>query len=227
MYARPLLVSAIAFAILFLAFPGIDLWANGLFYDPGRGFLLSGNPLFDFLHDHVGIIVWVLMVGSLFVWLPDRLGIVPKPLKRWRRAALFVMLVVVAGPGLMVNAVFKDHWGRARPSQVMEFGGSAEFTPAWVVSNQCEKNCSFVCGDASVGFSLLALVFVSRRPRLWLGIGLLTGGILGFMRMGQGGHFFSDVIFSFYTVYFTAWMLHWWMTRKGQPLIPAAPASNP
>lgn len=222
MYARPLFISAVFFAVLFLTFPGIDLWANGLFYAPEQGFLLKGNAFFDFLHDHVGAIVWVLMLGSLFIWLPSRLGIVPERLKRWRRAALFVMLVVLLGPGLLVNALFKDQWGRARPSQVEAFGGSAQFTPAWVVSNQCRKNCSFVCGDASVGFALLALAFVSRRPKMWLTIGMLTGGTLGLMRMGQGGHFLSDVVFAFYAVYFTAWLLNRLMTRKGQPLIPAA-----
>lgn len=218
MRAWPLFLSGIAFSVLFLAFPGLDLWANGQFYRAGEGFLLNGRAAFDFVHDHVGIIAWVLLLGSLFVWLPA--AIVPVRLQRWRRAALFVMLVVVLGPGLLVNTVFKDHWGRARPSQVQAFGGSTQFTPAWVISNQCQKNCSFVCGDASVGFTLLALAFVSRRPRLWLAIGLVTGGSLGLMRMGQGGHFLSDVIFSFYAVYFTAWALNWFMTRRGVPLVP-------
>jgi len=43
---------------------------------------------------------------------------------------------------------------------------------------------------------------------------------LGLMRMGQGGHFLSDVIFSFYAVYFTAWALHRFMTRGGRELFP-------
>lgn len=222
MYAKPLLISAIVFSLVFLAFPGIDLWVNGLFYNPVSGFLLKGNAFFDFLRKSVPVIVWASLLASLTVLLSGRFGIIPPALKPWRRAALFLALVLLLGPGVLVNGVFKDHWGRARPAQVTEFGGTAQFTPAWVVSDQCQNNCSFVCGDASVGFAFVALAFVSRRPKTWLGVGLAIGGLFGFMRMGQGGHFFSDVIFSFYAVYFTAWLLHWWMTRKGQPLIAAA-----
>jgi hypothetical protein len=43
---------------------------------------------------------------------------------------------------------------------------------------------------------------------------------LDLMRMGQGGHFLSDVIFSFYAVYFTAWTLWRFMTRAGRVLSP-------
>jgi len=216
-----LFLSCLGFSLLFLAFPGIDLWANGLLHAPGEGFLLKGNAFFDAVHEHVGILIWLLMLGGFYLWLPDRLGLVPERLRRWRRAAAFVMLVVLLGPGLLVNVVFKDHWGRARPAQVDVFGGKARFTPAWVVSDQCRKNCSFVCGDASVGYALLAFAFFCRRPRLWLGIGIGAGSALGLMRMGQGGHFLSDVIFSFYAVYFTAWLLQRWMTRAGRSLRPA------
>lgn len=214
---RILLGLALAFSVLFLAFPEIDLWANGLFYESDGGFLLKGNPVFDFVHRYVGVIVWVLLLGSLLIWLP--LGLTTR-YKHLRRAAVFVVLVLIVGPGLLVNALFKDQWGRARPSQVENFGGTAQFTPPWIMTNQCKKNCSFVCGDASVGFALIALAFVSRRPRLWMSIGLFTGGVLGVMRMGQGGHFFSDVIFSFFTVYFAAWLLH-------RLLFPSPPLTTP
>ena len=34
-------------------------------------------------------------------------------------------------------------------------------------------------------------------------IGLLMGGILGFTRIVQGGHFLSDVIYAAWTIYLT------------------------
>lgn len=208
-----MLLSAVAFAALFLAFPEIDLWAAGQFYSPERGFLFKGNAFFDLAKTSVEIVVVTLLLGSLFFLLPRRLGVVPAAWLSRRRAAAYILLVLLLGPGLLVNAVFKDQWGRARPSQVEPLGGELRYTPAWVVSDQCRKNCSFVCGDASVGFVLLAFAFVSRHPRRWLVIGLLAGGFYGLMRMGQGGHFLSDVIFSFYVVYFTAWLVHRFMAR--------------
>ncbi|HBH49073.1 MAG TPA: PAP2 family protein, partial [Bacteroidales bacterium] len=40
-----------------------------------------------------------------------------------RRWALMMILTIVLGPGLLVNATFKDNWGRPRPNEIVEFGG--------------------------------------------------------------------------------------------------------
>ncbi|MDD4882687.1 MAG: phosphatase PAP2 family protein [Gallionellaceae bacterium] len=207
-------LGALAFAVLFLAFPELDRLASGALYQAGRGFALRGNAVFDFVHDYVGIVAWLGALAALSVALAGRWL---RPLTPWRRPAAFVLLVLLLGPGLMVNAVLKDHWGRARPAQTVEFGGKAQFSPAWVVSDQCPNNCSFVCGDASIGFSLVAMAFIARRPRPWLAAGIGLGAALGLMRMAQGGHFLSDVVFSFYAVWFTAWGLNWLMVRLGKP----------
>lgn len=213
-----LALGALALAILFLAFPDLDKAAAAAFYGP-EGFVLKGNAVFDFVHDYVGILAWLVALAALVVALAARQVARLLPC---RRPAAFLVLVLVLGPGLVVNAVLKDNWHRARPGHLVEFGGERQFTPAWVISDQCPNNCSFVCGDASIGFSLAALAFLSRRPRRWLVAGLALGGGLGLMRMAQGGHFLSDVIFSFYAVWFTAWALNWLMVRLGGPFKPVA-----
>lgn len=214
---RLMAAGAFVFAALFLAFPELDRTASAPFYEPGRGFLLRGWPVFDFVHDYVGLLAWLAALAALLVAIASRWLARLAP---WRRPALFMMAVLLLGPGLMVNTVLKDNWGRARPAATVEFGGGLQFTPAWVLSDQCPNNCSFVCGDASIGFAVAALAFVARRPRRWLIAGLTVGGALGLMRMGQGGHFLSDVVFSFYAVWFTAWALAWLMERWGGPLRP-------
>jgi lipid A 4'-phosphatase len=220
MAPRWLLVTAVALALVFLLFPGIDLWASRLLYGAESGFVLKGNVLFAHVHKYINYVPYALVLGSLFLWLPHGFAFAPQKLRRWRPVALFLVLVLALGPGLLANGLFKNQWGRARPGHLEEFGGTAHFTPAWVISDQCRKNCSFVCGDCSVGFTLVALAFVSRRSRLWFGLGVAAGGAIGLMRMGQGGHFLSDVIFAFFTVYFAAWLVHRWMTREGRPLVP-------
>jgi len=217
---RLLVVSALAFTLIFLAFPQLDLIANGVFYNDEQRFSLADSAFFDVVHQYVGMLAFALLAWSTTVWVLSKRSKNRGIWRARRPAALFLALTLLLGPGLLVNVVFKDQWGRARPAQTTEFGGTAQFTPPWVISDQCHKNCSFVCGDASVGFVLLAIAFVSRRPRLWLFVGLVTGSALGLMRMGQGGHFFSDVIFSFYVVYFAAWALHRFMTRGGRPMLP-------
>jgi len=131
-----------------------------------------------------------------------------------RRIAVYLLLVMLVGPGLLVNTVFKDHWGRARPSQVTEFGGGKQFTRAAIPADQCPKNCSFPSGHASVGFYFLALAFVlPRRRALWLTIGTGLGLGIGLVRIIQGGHFLSDVLFAGIVVYLTARWLHALMFR--------------
>ena len=53
-------------------------------------------------------------------------------LRRWRRAGLalaFVGISLMLGPGFVTWAV-KEHTLRARPFDVVEFGGNRQFTPA-------------------------------------------------------------------------------------------------
>ena len=47
------------------------------------------------------------------------------------RAALFLVLTLALGPGIVANTLLKDHWGRARPIDVVEFAGTDRFTPWW------------------------------------------------------------------------------------------------
>lgn len=208
-----MVLSALGFAVLFLAFPGLDLEISGWLFRPGHGFILDGNPVTDFIHTHLR---WIGFVAAGLIWL----GSCPNQTRKagtWRRKAAYILLVLILGPGLLVNVIFKDHWGRARPIQVEQFGGHLGFTPAWIPSNQCSTNCSFVCGDSSVGFGLLALAFLSRRPRRWFAAAIATGGTIGLIRMAQGGHFLSDVVFSFYAVYFSAWLTYRLLFPKQRP----------
>lgn len=118
---------------------------------------------------------------------------------------------------MLVHNIFKDHWGRARPHQTSEFGGGASFTPAWVPSDQCRRNCSFVSGHSAMGYylSAFALIAPAHRCRRWLLAGLAAGSSIGLGRIVQGGHFFSDVILSFYFVWFTALAVRAVMRRFG------------
>ncbi len=83
-----------------------------------------------------------------------------------------------------------------RAVQITEFGGSKHFTPALEPSTECDHNCSFVAGDPSLGFVLLAFAIVLKRRRSRAaGWSIAIGTLIGLMRIAQGGHFLSDVIF--------------------------------
>lgn len=203
-------------AIVFTGFPQIDPAITALFYKPQTGFYLYPNPLIRLVHDGIPPLTVVIAVSLVLAmaW------------STWKRQAVcgltsrrlaYLLMVLAVGPGLMVNTVFKDHWGRARPSQTIEFGGVKVFTPALIPSDQCSRNCSFVSGHAAVGFYPVALAFIVARRRrvLVTAMGLLSGIGVGIVRIIEGGHFLSDVIFSGLVVYGCAWALAHLML-KGQ-----------
>jgi len=200
---------------LLVAFPHIDLTIAGQFHDPIDGFYLRDNPLVRLVYHGVPWITRTVVVSLvLFLLAAWTFWRRRAFFSRQRRAALYLLLVMIVGPGLLVNTLFKDNWGRARPSQVEQFGGTKQFTRAALPADQCAKNCSFVSGHASVGFFFLAFAFVwPRRRVLWLVAGTGLGLGIGLVRIMQGGHFFSDVIFCGIVVYLSALVLHAVMFR--------------
>ena len=183
--------------------PGIDLAAAALFYDPQHGFFLGDWAPVRLIRAAMPYLTWGIVLAGLLLmaW------------RRWR-TGLLLLLALALGPGLVVNVIFKDHWGRARPAQIVEFGGQAHFSRPFVPSDQCATNCSFPAGDPSMGFVLVAaglLAGTPRRRRVVIAAALGLGAIIGLARMAQGGHFFSDVLASGFLVFATSWALHRWI----------------
>ena len=58
------------------------------------------------------------------------IGCIYKQRRNWIRPGLFLVILLALGPGLLVNAVFKEYWGRPRPREVVQFGGKKEFLHA-------------------------------------------------------------------------------------------------
>lgn len=201
---------------LFLLLPRTDLLVSSLFYAPGRGFVLAHWPPVVLIFHAIPWIAWgialVVAGGGAWLFLSGR------PLWRLdRKALLFVALSTALGPGLLANTVLKDHWGRARPVQVEEFGGSHRFTPAPLPATQCATNCSFVSGHAALGFSLVAFAFLmppgaSRRRAI--GGTFAFGGLVGLVRIAQGGHFLSDVVWAGLLVFGTTALSYWWIVER-------------
>jgi lipid A 4'-phosphatase len=193
--------------LLFVAFPQLDLSVSQYFWHADSGFWGGHIAWIYVTHKYIGVVFGIVFFGIFSAWLVSWFNRSPELLRKHRKSMSYILLVVMLGPGLLVNLVFKDQWGRARPVHLEQFGGERAFTPAWIPSDQCGHNCSFVCGDASLGFVIIAGIFISRRPRLWLVSSLFLGGVLGYMRIAQGGHFISDVIFSGYAVVFSTWLI--------------------
>lgn len=194
-------------AIVFTLFPGIDPAVSGLFYRPNGGFFLWYNPVIRAIHDGlppltIGFVILLLVALGWAAWTRRTLmGI------SWRPLA-YLLAVLALGPGLLVNTILKDNWGRARPSHTVEFGGQKEFSPALVPSDQCDGNCSFVGGHAAMAFYPMVFAFIlatPRRRRLALAGGIASGCVVGLARIAEGGHYLSDILFAGLIDYAVAW----------------------
>jgi lipid A 4'-phosphatase len=185
-------------SIFFFLFPEVDLWFSGLFYSPDSGFTYRNNMWIQSLYHILGNVHFVLLAIILAGFL---LAIKYKWFEKRRRLMVFALVVLIVGPGLIVNAALKNHWDRARPRDIVEFGGHKQFSPAWVISDQCETNCSFVSGHATMAFCAMILGWLLGR-RQWLWAGVFFGLLIGLVRILQGGHFVSDVLLAGFISYF-------------------------
>jgi membrane-associated PAP2 superfamily phosphatase len=177
---------------------GIDLVVERLFYraaatprwwgvdrQPWEAFYRYGSyPAIG-----VGALALVALLASSFV----------RKLRRHMRACLLLVGVLAIGPGLLVNTVGKDHWGRPRPRDVVEFGGGQPYVA--VGCPVARGGHSFPSGHAAVGFYWLTLYVLwrGRRPRAaraGLALGLVAGLAMGFERMAVGAHYPSDVLWA-------------------------------
>lgn len=142
------------------------------------------------------------------------LSYVVNSLRHFRRAALYILLVIMIGPGLVVNLIVKDHWGRPRPMHIKEFGGQFDYIPPVQLGTTSDK--SFVCGHCSVGYSFFVLYFLAKNYKpLYFCLTLLLAWTLGITRMTSGGHFLSDIIWSGLLVFLVAYLLyHGWYIRN-------------
>jgi len=216
---RIVLAIAVMVGVIFAIRANFDIDITALFFNPnGRNFPIGGRLWEQHARDAArGLITLiaalpvVAVVGKLM--LPHRRMFIGG------RTALFLLLTVAIGPGLVANTLLKDHWGRARPIDILTFGGSDRFTPWWDPRGPCPNNCSFIAGEPSGAFWTLAPA--AMTPPQWrllaYGGAVVFGSALGVLRIAAGGHFFTDVVFAGVIMYLVAWSLYGFIFRWRPP----------
>ncbi len=179
--------------------PAIDLTCAHYFYSPESGFY--NNLFFEILFKY----------GELFGLASGELASAIFLLscfrprwRKWRQGTAAMILTIVLGAGILTNLGLKEYWGRPRPKQLIEFGGTHEYRPFWKPDFHTGKDHqrSFPSGHVAMGFYFLSLWLMGKRYNnkllTYSGLFLVIflGGGLMVARVAQGGHFFSDVIVS-------------------------------
>lgn len=209
-----LLLLALACSLLLAELPAVDLYLSRLFFD-GTGFYLKNRWWVIGLQESVGYFIGLGVATVVGLFAFNRLAG-----RRVRgvdgRVVAYVLLALLLGSGLIVNGVLKRGFGRARPRNVVEFGGDQRFTPAFVPSGACATNCSFASGDAAGAFFALPLAYaLFRRRRARLGAAAF-GGLVSFSRVASGAHFFSDTVVSLFVMWLVADVLHLYMLHPAR-----------
>ncbi len=197
-------------SVFFIFFSQIDIDFSSLFYK--NGFYLRGSLYETFFYKSVPIIISTLAIGSITLFLYNTIS-KKNILGIDKKTILYIILVLSLAPGLIVNATLKENWGRARPMDIVQFGGNKEFTPAFILSNQGGN--SFSSGHGSAAFSILGFALLARsRKKLWITLALSYGVAVSFARIIGGGHFLSDNLTSFFIVYIATYALYGYIIEK-------------
>jgi len=156
---RRVVVAFFLCAVAFIAFPQIDIATSRPFLAADGRFVFAHHPLVHDIHVLISAsarVLTVVLLAWLLLGFAARYGGVFARAAPYRRQVGFVFAVLALGPGLVVNAILKDHSGRARPAQIAEFGGEREFSRAFAIADQCKRNCAFVSGH--VAYAAMPLV---------------------------------------------------------------------
>lgn len=230
-FLAPVLILGIL-TVIFLV-TSLDIAIEDLFYSPDKGWFLGRANPWDFLYRYGNIPGLALASAGLivFAW-----SFFCRKVLKYRKAALFLGLVMILGPGLVVNTAFKHYWGRPRPRQIQDFGGTQQYLPVLQKGISGEGK-SFPSGHASVAFYLFTpFFFVRRNAKGWalffLFLGVSYGILMGLTRMVQGGHFPSDVVWAGGFTYFTGLILSCFFRFAGWPTFnsmrnPSRPPAQP
>lgn len=196
LFDRRVWLWALVLAAPLVLFPQIDITVSSWFYDPGYGGFPARIARFpEWVRRDMPAFLFMVPIAVAALWLAGEARRRPL-LGVTRRVALYVLLSLAVGPGLVVNVVLKDNWGRPRPSTIQQFGGPNTYVPPLVPSRQCDDNCSFASGHGALGFWPVGLALLA--PRRWRRAALTAafsfGVMVGTVRIIQGGHFLSDVV---------------------------------
>jgi lipid A 4'-phosphatase len=206
------LVIAAITGVAFGLYPQLELMIAAPFHDIARGgnnFGLRIDPPLMLARD-IGLWIGVVLIAPAVAALFIKLILPRRKLLVSGRAIVFLISTLALAPGLLVNVVLKEHWGRPRPIEVTQFGGNEHYVSWWDPRGECDKNCSFVSGD--VAGAIWTMAPAALAPPQWralaYGASLALGIGMAAVRVMQGGHFVSDTIFAGVFTFLIIWIGH-------------------
>lgn len=193
-------------SLVFVTLPQVDLAVSRFYYSAETGFEHRGTWYERLMHASVGYSLVLGNIALIVLWRYRGFTAGPGIDVTGKKLA-FLLLFLALGPGLIVNSVLKENWGRARPIDVSELGGSKAFSPAFILSDQEGK--SFTSGHAAASFYwLVAALLLAPGRKWWASLAALYCLTVSWLRIAAGGHYLSDVVTSFFLMAILALIMH-------------------
>ncbi len=192
--------------MVFKLFPDIDIVFSSFFY-ANDAFVMKGTALY-LINKAVPLVALapILIVPLYILWH----NLYKKTKFISNSQCLYLLFVAVIGVVLFAHIVIKVYFARCRPYMIHTFGGYNNFSPILSIG-ECRKEASFISSHAACGFALYSGMFLPQFKKYKLHIFCLStilGCVFGMLRIIEGSHFLSDVIFSGYFMYFFAYFAY-------------------
>ncbi|MDD7312867.1 MAG: phosphatase PAP2 family protein [bacterium] len=192
-----LILASIIFLLLGILLASYDLKISSLFFEDGFHFF-KGSPFVNFIDKGAEITVVLLYGYTGIEWLRYKLNRIT-----FMTSAKFYFVTFCLGFWcFLIPYGIKNFFGRARPSQITNFGGGSTFSKAFEISNQCSADCSFISGHVAAVSWLIAFCLI--LPRKYRTPALIAAALIicctAISRIMGGYHFISDVYFGAYIV---------------------------
>ena len=213
---RGILISA----VLLLVLVGLTLWGethdfdrrfSEQFFSTENGWFLADSFPWSWLYDYGEAPGIIFSLISFFLWIFYRTN------SGWSKLRPYLLICAITpfiASLLLVNVVLKDHTGRPRPREIVQFNGNWEYKPV-LETGIPGRGHSFPCGHCSIAFTLTAGIVFWRRSTKFalssLSLGLAYGMLMSLARIVQGGHFLSDTLWSLGVVWLTLLGLYYFV----------------
>lgn len=185
-----------------------DLALSALFYDVAKQqFTYLYQPI---IYNFGKYLIWFIPFGGAVIWALKAMP-QPTPLRRslyWRVSLFFFSAPLLIG-------VLKQFTAMPRPMYLEQFGGDIILPQHFWATGFANGGGALPSVHATCGFIFIALYYIGwvrNNPTLrWGGLGfaLFVGLFFGFLRIAQGYHSLSQVLWSsaFIWLYASLWFL--------------------
>lgn len=195
-------------ALFFITNPQIDVFFSRQFYSINFEHFLCSHQFICLVIDKFLYLLLLYRYISVLIFYFINIKVF-----RYKNRFLFFNL----GSTVIVQVLLKNFFGRSRPESIVEFGGIRNFSSAFIISDECFLNCSFISfhvAVATIFFFDVGDFFRKKNLIFQFVVGFLCIMLYSTIKIFQGKHFLSDIVVSICFIFIIDSILRIWIIKK-------------